>query len=530
MGRKWTLWPFLLAFVFLISATLRPSPVKASNEAEIEALKAQVKMLLKRIEELEKNQQQTMKAVEQKAPVNWKAYWKNGFRIDYKNPKNNNEYRFRFRTGIQLRYTYLDRDTDIDGSEENYSSFTMRRLRFFVDGTAPNRDWKYFVHVQLEPKSKVNVHDAFIIWQKYKEFKVQFGRMKIPGLGIEYWQSGFKQNGTDRTIFTDDSEGIWPGSMIKTGRRSGKTYTGELRVGGHLLDNGFPIGGMLNYRSQGVNVNGFLDLMNKKQFLCYWLGVYNGRDTQGNRNTNSDDMLYSFRVGINWLPGSDPRGPMGPKTFNNYFMQGDYGYNTVPALATIFSGFWTKDRPKEYYTVSGGNVTPVSKRHDIENYGFDVAVLYRYKGFSADLEWAWEEFIQDPDGSLNIQETWDRWAFRANLGYYIVPRKWEVVAKYAYFERLDDNNPYNSMASGLGLVDLANGKYGVEDYLQQFVLGVNHYFHGFNQYITFDISLLQRKVKSASAAEAAEVGLTASDFDSETQNDLRFRVMYQHFF
>ncbi|HIE33348.1 MAG TPA: hypothetical protein EYP81_04805, partial [Thermodesulfobacteriaceae bacterium] len=182
-----------------------------TEQEEIEALKAQVRMLLKRIEELEKRQAQTEKAVESKAPVNWKAYWKNGFRIEYKNPEKNREYKFRFRTGIQLRYTYMVRDEDFSGGNENYSSFNMRRLRFFVDGTAPNKDWKYYVHVQLEPKSKVNVHDAFVIWQKYAPFfRVQFGRMKIPAMSMEYWQSGFKQNGTDRTIFTDDGEGYWP--------------------------------------------------------------------------------------------------------------------------------------------------------------------------------------------------------------------------------------------------------------------------------------------------------------------------------
>ncbi len=492
-----------------------------SEQEEIKALKAQVQMLLKRIQELEKKQSQTEKAIESKAPVNWRAYWKNGFRIEYKDPKTNNEYKFRFRTGIQLRYTYMLRDNDMAWSngEDTYSSFTMRRLRFFVDGSAPNKDWKYFVHVQLEPKSRVNVHDAFVQWQKYSFFKVQFGRMKIPGLGIEYWQSGFKQNGTDRTIFTDDSENYWP-----------DTGTPNLKVGGHLLANGFPIGGMLNYRSQGIVLNGFLDAMNKKQFICYWLGWFNGRDTQGYNNVNSSDHLYSFRVGINWLPGSDPRGPMGPKTFNNYFMQGDYGYNTTPALATIFSGFWTKDRRTTIFDIDfgTGKYSSSTVAHDIENYGFDVAVLFRYMGFSADVEWAWEEFIQAPDKYL--QQTWDRMGFRVNLGYFLVPKKWEVTFKYAYLDRLMDNNPENSLMSGLGLVKYDNGKFGVEDYLQQFVAGINYYFHGFNQYITADISLLQRHMDSVSDSEAAAIGLTASDFDDDTQNDWRFRVMYQYFF
>ncbi|WP_141674225.1 hypothetical protein [Dissulfuribacter thermophilus] len=77
---------------------------------------------------------------------------------------------------------------------------------------------------------------------------------------------------------------------------------------------------------------------------------------------------------------------------------------------------------------------------------------------------------------------------------------------------------------------MANGKMGIEDYMQQFVLGINYYFHGFNQYITMDVSLLQRNIKDASNAEAAEVGMTAADFDSVKENDWRFRVMYQFWF
>ena len=154
---------------------------------------------------------------------------------------------------------------------------------------------------------------------------------------------------------------------------------------------------------------------------------------------------------------------------------------------------------------------------------------------------AWEEFIQDPDKggkAYNLvnptgthdEETWDRWGLRVNLGYFLVPRKWEVTFKYAYLVRLDDNTPLDSRKSGLGLVKFDDGKLGVEDYLQQFVLGVNYYLHGFNQYITCDISLLQLHADDASPSEAAAIGKSASDFDSGTQDDWRFRVMYQHWF
>ncbi len=496
----------LLAVLFLSGLWLRPSLAFASAE------------------------------VKSKDSYNWKAYWKNGFRIEYKDPEKNREYKFRFRVGIQLRYTYLDRDDDIKNGQENYSSFTMRRLRFFVDGTAPNKDWKYFVHVQLEPKSSVNVHDAIVQWQKYRWFRVMIGRIKIPAMSIEYWQSGFKQNGTDRTIFTDDAEGYWPyDGGPRRPSTSEKVFSGLgtpiSRVGGHLLSNGFPVGGMLLYRSQGIQANGYLDLFNKKQFFVYWLGLYNGRDTQGYRNTRSDDMLYCFRVGINWLPGSDPYGPMGPRTFNNYSMQGDYGYNVKPALATIFSSFYTKDRWNYVYDPSlfdGSSNIIRNVTHDIKNYGFDFTVIFRYRGFSTDLEAAWEEFIQDPNGVW--EETWDRFGFRLNLGYFLVPHKWEITAKYAYLDRLADDNLENSLASGLGLVELNNGKWGIEEYMQEFRVGINYYWHGFNQYIAADVAGLYRNIGDVDAAEATDFGLSPDQFENKIQTDLRLRVMYQHCF
>jgi hypothetical protein len=520
---------------------LQPAGATAYDE-DIRELRDQLQRLQERITELESKRA----AAEAAKTSRMRAYWKNGFRIEYEDPENERQYKFRFRTGIQFRYTYVDTDDDIlfNGSPtgtdvdhtENYSSFNMRRLRFFVDGTAPTPDWKYFVHVQLEPQGAVNVHDAFVQWQHWKEFNIQFGRMKVPAFGMEYWQSGFAQNGTDRTIFTGDSEFDKDLFGVRTYDAPGSNA--RLRVGGHRLDNGFPAGGFLLYRSQGFNVNGYVDLFEQKQFLAYWLGVYNGRDTRGFANPD-DQMLYTCRLGINFLPGSDPKGPMGPGGFNNYFMQGDYGFNTEPLATFITSAFWDHDKVRTRYGVTadatkGFMEVAKSAEHDIENYGFSASLLFRYLGFSADLEYAWEEFLQSPgkgDRPGHDEESWDRWAVRANLGYFLIPKKLETVFKFAYVERLSDTRLEDHIESGLGLVKLDNG-FAVEKNLQQYVLGLNYYLHGFNQYITADVGWMRRRFAEVGPAEAYALGLDPAAFtgDASTQNDLRFRMMYQLFF
>ncbi len=513
-------------------------------DQELADLKAQMKVMMERIRQLEAQQTQhpsssaevqelqktvaDLEAYKKKASQT-KAYWKNGFRMEYKPADSEYEYKMRIRAGVQFRYTYVDTDNDVPSNAENYSSILARRLRLFVDGTAPTSDWKYYLHIQLEPQGKVNTHDAFIQWQKYKFAKVQFGRMKIP-YSMEYWQSGFMQNGADRTIFTGDSEYDYDQFGQRTYDIPGDNA--RLRVG-NLVDknNGFPTGGMLLYRSQGINVNGTVDMFGLKQFLAYWTGIYNGRDTRGVTNGNSD-MLYVGRLGINFLSGSDPKGPLGPKGFRNYFMQGAYGYNTKPLASLVTASFYNRTTAPKYYnaTLNASDKfnrgTTTSDKHDASNYGFNGCFLFRYMGFSADLEAGWEEFIQAP--GKDLEQTWDRWGARANLGYFIVPRKWEVTFKFAHMNRLDNANAVNSLESGLGLVELDDG-YVVEKDMQQYRLGVNWYLHGFNQYISAEVGLFHRNFDKISDAEAALVGVTPSD-SNDSQDDIRFRIQYQHWF
>ena len=122
---------------FILSLPVSLLASNATGADEVEALRDEIRVFQERLQKLEEKQAGTEKS------SNMKAYWKNGFRIEYDDPKSDQEYKFRFRTGIQFRYTYVDTDDDIqyNGSPtgkdidhtENYSSFNLRRLRFFVD-------------------------------------------------------------------------------------------------------------------------------------------------------------------------------------------------------------------------------------------------------------------------------------------------------------------------------------------------------------------------------------------------------------
>ena len=61
--------------------------------------------------------------------------------------------------------------------------------------------------------------------------------------------------------------------------------------------------------------------------------------------------------------------------------------------------------------------------------GYDLAALLRYRGFSADAEYGYDRFEQDREGG----NTWYRFAYRFDVGYFLIPKKFEIVARYDYF-------------------------------------------------------------------------------------------------
>ena len=432
--------------------------------------------------------------------------WQDGFRIVDK--QDENLYYLRLRFAIQFRYTYgIFDDCILSNADHEWSNFFLRRARLFADGNAPTKNWYYLLHVQLEPSSSVNLHDAFVQWQAFDVFRVWLGRGKIP-YGLEFWQSGFALNGVERTIFTGetDSDGKARDLFGDTISRFWPGGNARFPVSGHILEGTlFPIGGMNLYRSQGVYVEGDVPVPGFRgvPLLQYWAGVFNGRDTQGFAN-DTDDMLYSLRLGY---------APFGETSLT---IQGDLPTSQRLRAAFLFSFYYYPDEADLRYDSASEEY--VEEKYDIQSYGFNLAALLRHRGFSADLEYGFENFDQLGDTPDN-SGSYDRMGGRVNLGYFFVPEFFEAVFKWAYVERIHANNEEASLRTGLGLVETCNGT-AVEKNLQQYTFGLNFYLHGNNQKVAADYSLLVR-------------GLEAKDPGSpylKNQQDHRVRLMFQMFF
>lgn len=433
--------------------------------------------------------------------------WQDGFRIVDR--QDESLYYLRLRFALQFRYSYgVFDDCILSNADHDWSNFFLRRGRLIADGNAPGESWYYFFQVQLEPSSGVNLLDGYVQWQRFKALRLALGRGKIP-YGIEFWQSGFALNGVERTIFTGETDSDGKARDI-FGEKIDRYWPGgnaRFPVSGHVLEGTlFPIGGMTLYRSQGVYLFGDVPAPGFRDvpLFQYWAGVFNGRDTFSFSNP-TDDMLYSLRLGY------APFGEM------NLTVQGDIPTSQRLKAAFLFSAYYYRDEASIRY--DNETKAYVEETYDVEDYGLNIAALLRYRGFSADLEYGFENFDQMGD-TLETGGEYDRMGGRVNLGYFLMPEFLEAVFKWAYVERIHANNEEASLWTGLGVVETCSGT-AVEKNLQQYTIGFNLYLYGNHQKIAVDYSLLARGLEAADPDNPVKV---------ENQNDHRARLMFQMIF
>ena len=87
--------------------------------------------------------------------------------------------------------------------------------------------------------------------------------------------------------------------------------------------------------------------------------------------------------------------------------------------------------------------------------GYNVAMLARVKGWSVDLEWGTELYDY-----AAFDDDFDREGFRASLGWFVIPSKWEIRARYAEIQRLKNPSYRKAVDSGLGVPEVVDGDGG----------------------------------------------------------------------
>jgi len=420
-----------------------------------------------------------------------RLFYDDGFTMETEDGR----FRLRLNGGIQLRYSYVAYDERVVGNEKDYSNLYMRRARLWFTGHAGDPRLTYLIHIQLEPSRSINAHDMWLEWRFSDLVRLGAGRNKI-AYGLEFLNSGAGLGMVERSVFSGETD-------IDRGSAStdGPVYPGggtERFALTWFAPTGFATGGLNLYRSQGIQLQGRRGGADTSTFE-YQAGVWQGRSTTGLSNADNGHLV-SARVG--WHPFG----------FVDWRFQGDGDGVRSPKLGLLASVYHHND------TRSLG---------DYDEHGWDVAAMLRWRGFSADFEWATETY-----DLATTTESIERQGWRLHLGWYLVPRKIEVGARYAQIQRLVDPTWRTATDSGLGVVSIREGGVEVtalEKVISEISAGVTYHLFGWHRIkLQGDVSRLERSFVGDTNAEvtgASEPVVGAAD-----QVDWRVRTMIQAIF
>jgi hypothetical protein len=400
--------------------------------------------------------------------------------------------------GLQFRYTFVAYDHAVSGNDTDYSNFYLRRARIWFDGQVYDPRLTYYVHLQLEPASAVNVHDAWINYAVRPLFQVGLGRNKI-AYGLEMMYTGFGNDMIDRSIFSGESD-ISTGSLSKWPGGGTQNFTVSAS---EQPNTGFPVGALNLYRSQGVQVGGRNG--DKGRVFEYQVGLWNGRDTRGLSNVETGHLV-SARAGFY------------PSGWINWAFAGDAANTQRVRVGFLASAY--NDRGPHTLNAAGQAVP----RYNSSDSGVDLAGMVRYRGFSTDVEWERETY-DITDASAPARD-FDRQGWRIQTGYFVKPGVFEVVGRYAAVQRLMNPTVDKVRASGLGFAKVLNSSGVFQDaaerQLGELTFGVCWYLlRGVHQHkIMADYSRLARDF----AGFVSGASLAGSPPE---QQDERVRAMVQ---
>ncbi len=419
-----------------------------------------------------------------------KVVYDQGFRLDSADGR----YALRINLGVQLRYSYVDYDPRVRDNQSDYSNFYMRRARLIFTGNAFDPRFTYFMHIQLEPSRAVNAHDLWLEYAFSDLLRVGAGRNKI-AYGLEFLNSGAGLGMVERSVFSGETD-IDAGPDGAPGPRFPGGGTERFALS-WLADSGFATGGLVLYRSQGVQLRGQRGTAATPTFE-YQVGLWQGRSTTGLSNDGTSH-LYSARVGYH------------PWGFVDWRFVGDGEGSERFKLGLLAS----------LYSNSGEDGGGYSE------HGANLAAMLRYRGASADLEWGVESFDFD-----RRADTFERSGWRVELGWFAVPAKLELKARYATITRLEDPSFERAIASGLGVAELADGEGwapAVEREIAETSIGLNWFVNGWHRHkLQFDLSRLER---GFAADPAAAIDGEPSPIPAwPEQVDYRARAMVQLYF
>jgi phosphate-selective porin OprO/OprP len=402
--------------------------------------------------------------------------------------------RFRLSTGVwgQLRYTLTDVDqsyTNPSRGSEDSQTFDFPRIRAYWKGNAYSPRLTYEVELELNASSGDLLRNAYADYGFFEDgwLNLRFGQWKTPYCRQE----------------------MTPDSRQEFNERSIACQNFRFE------------------RDKGVQLYG----LPMSALVEYYAGVFNGTGRNGPPNPDTN-FLYVFRLATN------PLGPVG-------YSEGDVQDSPHPLFGIGTSFGYERARADEFTTAATATVDPddpdemeiaslgqpknrvpfllmIQPFYDelanpggltAEVQNFEVDGAFRWRGFFAQAEYYHAWVSNDANGSaapappfVLPQKHFQAWGYYAQAGYFIIPKKLEVAARYS--ELVPNKDFQTTKANGRTITPSQTELLGA----------VNYYFSGHNLKLMTDFGpITNEAVRSASGA-------------IQDKDDFRWRLQAQMYF
>ena len=266
---------------------------------------------------------------------------------------------------------------EVQEDQENTTTFKVRRARLLFGGNVYYPWMRYFTQITLEG-SNTGLRDAYIEATYFDWAQPKIGQYKVP-FDREFLTSAFSLQLIDRSI----------------------------------VSNTFSL-----QRDIGIEISGKL----LQDQLAYSVGMFNG--SGANQNNVNQKFMYVGRVVYS---------PFGPVPYS----QGALDTPASPKLSIGVAGAYLPGlKPGERKTLAGplGNTNIVPVKSDV--YELTADLVFKYQNFS--LEGSYDFRNIDPNKSTPFGQEQAQ-GFYLQGGYFLIPKKFEVAARYAWVDPNDPN-------------------------------------------------------------------------------------------
>lgn len=310
-----------------------------------------------------------------------KVYWNKGTRLEFPDTG----FTARINTQIQSRYTFTDADED--AGKENTSSFSLRRARLIVSGTALNNEFSYklqgdFVgNTEDDGTKSPELRDAYLQWNACDEQGgVRFGQFKTQ-ISRQFNTDSYALQFPDRSVVSE-------------------FYDLDRQVGAMAFGNWMD-----------GNLNGSA-------------AIFNGQSDGEGINQPGRDTKHTGVLAV--------RGNVLGKM--NAYEEGDIDWTEDPAV-NVGAAYAYSDGSNDL----GGGV------QDVDSHDVSIDANFKWQGWSAHGEFFNKS--TRPDVGEKAEPT----GFYAQGGYFVMPKKLEIGARYAYLDC--DDGKASGACSGLDKVN-----------------------------------------------------------------------------